>query len=140
MLTPTLTINFSLSLHPHPSITVNSWLTGRLPSVRRLSVFTEKMETRKQTMESRSGNSNGGSTTNGKPSQDSNGGYNFSKLSDNAWRWEIYPYWLIFTSNYGIPAHFYILFHLLKTRELGLSSMPEKHHNYKIRSPFDNLK
>ena len=97
---------FPLSLHPHPSITVNSWLTGRLPSVRRLSVFTEKMETRKQTMESRSGNSNGGSTTNGKPSQDSNGGYNFSKLSDNAWRWEIYPYWLIFTSNYGIPAHF----------------------------------
>ncbi|XP_063682447.1 uncharacterized protein LOC134817236 isoform X4 [Bolinopsis microptera] len=66
------------------AVSLNGFIMRYL--VRRLSVFTEKMETRRQTMESsRSGNSNGGSTINGKPSQDSNGGYNFSKLTDNAW-------------------------------------------------------
>ena len=49
-------------------------------------MFTERMENRRQIMESRSGISlTGGSPTVGKPSE-SAGSFTFSKFSDNAWR------------------------------------------------------
>ncbi|KAL5254994.1 hypothetical protein ACHWQZ_G014441 [Mnemiopsis leidyi] len=65
------------------AVSLNGFIMRYL--LRRLSVFTERMEHRRQVTESRSGNSfTGGSPTVGKPS-DSAGSFTLSKFSNNAW-------------------------------------------------------